>query len=188
MKSRINERGSAAHIVIIVVLVIAVLGLVGYVFWQNFVTQPADQAEQTTTQESDLSQLETSYLELSTLGVKVPYLASEDTYTAGTPNEFGAVALYSSVAADAGCSYTEGNEPEGFIGSVAAFDASDEVIAATTESDFFRKVTLGEKTFTLSSPQNTCGSNIGIDEATIVDIQQSAFLRFADQFEKLEAL
>jgi hypothetical protein len=41
MKSRILEKGSSAHIVIIIVLVVALLGALGFVFWQNFVNKPA---------------------------------------------------------------------------------------------------------------------------------------------------
>jgi len=53
MKSTYSERGSA-HLVLIIVLVIAVLGLLGFVFWQNFANQPAEQSEtnQSVTNES----------------------------------------------------------------------------------------------------------------------------------------
>ena len=40
MKKLNNQTGSA-HVIIIIILIAAVLGLLGFVFWQNFVTKPA---------------------------------------------------------------------------------------------------------------------------------------------------
>lgn len=53
MKSTHQDRGST-HIVLIIILVVAVLGLLGVVFWQNFVNQPAEQTgtSQSVTDES----------------------------------------------------------------------------------------------------------------------------------------
>jgi len=55
MKSRIEEQGSIAHVVIVIVVVIAVLGLLGFVFWQNFMNNRAtssDDAARTYTAET----------------------------------------------------------------------------------------------------------------------------------------
>lgn len=190
MRLKQPQRGSS-HVIIIVALVVLLFGALGYIFWQNISNQPANDSENTqnTTQDSEVSQLEPLYLELSEVGIRIPYFASEDTFTASAPNEFGAVNIYSMVAADAGCTYeyNPDNDPAGSIGNISSYATDSEFFPGSESSEFFRVVVIGDRGYVLRSPQNTCGS----DEAgnnPAGEAQEAAFLRFADQFEQLEAL
>ena len=186
MKS-INSQRGRSHTIIIVLLVVLIIGVLGYVAWLNFVAQPADESDtaQSTTQDADVDESEESYLGISVLGIKVPYIASVDTYTVGEPNEFGSVSVYSSVAADAGCIYGDGSEPAGFIGSISSLPSNED---QRESSDYLRKVIIEDTAYTVMSPQNSCGSSNPGEDNPAGEAQEAAFLRFADQFEKLEVL
>ena len=54
VKSRINEKGSIVHIVVVIVLVVALLGALGFIFWQN--TRPSDSSEKSTNEANTTSQ------------------------------------------------------------------------------------------------------------------------------------
>lgn len=186
MKSINSQRGSS-HVIIIVLLVVLLIGALGYIAWQNFVVQPANESDtaQTVTQDSAVDQPELSYLEIADLGIKIPYVASEDTYTVSEPSAFGSVSVYSSVAADAGCVYDDGSELAGFIGSISSLPSNED---QRESSDYLRKVIIEDTAYTVMSPQNSCGSSESGENNPAGEAQEAAFLRFADQFEKLETL
>ncbi|HRN97063.1 MAG TPA: hypothetical protein PLZ58_01250 [Candidatus Saccharibacteria bacterium] len=53
MKSQKKEQGSALHIAIVIILIVIILGLLGYVFYNNFISKPATNASDTTSVDSN---------------------------------------------------------------------------------------------------------------------------------------
>lgn len=149
MKSRINEQGSAAHVVVILVLVVAVLGLLGFVFYQNFIqkdepTEPT--TSQTTAPEANVTEgmiLETRQLDGYTLTFERPedWKYDERGFTSPEYDVTVSLALINPSGLGGTCGPVDGpvTDPLRFVGteSVAGYDGAifAEYISENTEDE-----------------------------------------------------
>jgi hypothetical protein len=163
MKSRILEKGSSAHIVIIIVLVVALLGALGFVFWQNFVNKPATTSTTDSLVLADNTDSENNNIAISEWGVSGSYTKTNESlvqYILDTSNGYDYVYFDTTNVPD---------DCKSYGGTIKRFGKTDDVVynSGSTgstavqiydenggDTDKFKKI--GDMYYLYEGPQSVC--------------------------------
>ena len=201
MKSYNNQQGSTAHIVIIILLVVAVIGLLGFVFWQNFISkEPAVESNNASTTDvvNDESELVTApKLAITQWDIGGDYSDNSVQLTYEIETRFDGNILSFSEArlADAeGCDEptaagyvvrqtADEEATQGSTGNGLTAKEAYDRYAAGEPSEFAPIAKVGDYYYLMTGPQAVCS-----EDQAIANIQESATRAVAKFVNSLRAL